>query len=696
MALAPDTILQNRYRVVCKLGEGGMGSVYLATDERFDSEVAIKESHSTDDAARRQFEREARLLNRLRHNAMTRVIDHFTEGDGQFIVMDYVKGADLWHMLKQRDGAFPPNQVLAWADQLLDALSYLHGQDPPIIHRDIKPQNLKLSDTGQIILLDFGLAKGTLGQSTSMMTSRSVFGYTPLYAPLEQITAGGTDARSDIYSLGATLYHLITGIIPADAPTRYNVIEEDRPDPLRPANEVNPNVTIEVANVLRKAMAVNRRERFATAAEMREALLNAGQFPNPVYSGAAETITQPRAVIPPAQAQSPPGLIVSATSPVITPAPEPSVETQRPYAPPFRPAKKSNRALWLVLLLAGISITAGLLFLIFAKPKSGTSNVNQSNTPAAAENLPTPENTATTEGQIKTLTGHSEAVKSVAVSPDGQQIVSASADGTIKLWDARTGALAQTLEESGNEVVSVAFSSDGKLLAVGLSGSDGRGSAIILDSSSGKLGEVRQKLPENNINTVAISPDGTTVAIGNISGTLKLWDSASGTVKQALEGQDVQTRSVAFSPDGKSVAGGGYGNTVKIWDAETGALRRTLSGHSSEIMAVAFSPDGKTVASGSFDYTVRLWDSETGALKRTLTGADFLVSTVAFSPGGRLVAGGANHNLLVWDAQTGILKQTLQDDLTSINTIAYSPDGKMIVSGNVDGTVKLFNMGEIR
>jgi eukaryotic-like serine/threonine-protein kinase len=695
MALAPDTILQNRYRIVCKLGEGGMGSVYLATDERFDSEVAIKEAHFTDERARRQFEREARLLNRLRHNAMTRVIDHFTEGDGQFIVMDYVKGADLWHMLKQREGAFPPNQVLTWADQLLDALSYLHGQDPPIIHRDIKPQNLKLSETGQIILLDFGLAKGTLGQSTSMMTSRSVFGYTPLYAPLEQITAGGTDARSDIYSLGATLYHLITGIIPADAPTRYNVIEEESPDPLRPAHEVNPNVTIEIANVLRKAMAVNRRERFATAAEMRVALLNASRLPNPVYSGEAETINQPRAVIPPAQAQSPPQLTARATSPVITPAPQTSFEAQQPYIP-IQPARKSNRALWFVLLLAGLSVTAGLLYFIFARSKSATSSVNQSNTSSTAENLPTPENTAKTEGQVKTLTGHSKAVKSVAVSPDGQVIISGSADGTIKVWEARTGALTQTLEESGNEVVSVAFSADGKLLAVGLSGSGGQGAAIILDSSSGKLGEVRQKLTENNINTVAISPDGTTLAIGNISGTLKLWEIASGSVKQTLEGQDVQTRSVAFSPDGKSVVGGGYGNTVKIWDAETGALRRTLSGHTSEILAVAFSPDGKTVASGSFDYTARLWDSETGALKRTLTGADFLVTTVAFSPDGRLVAGGANHNLLVWEAQTGILKQTLKDDLMSINTIAYSPDGKLIVSGNADGTVKLFSIGEIR
>jgi WD40 repeat protein len=690
MALAPDTILQNRYRVVYKLGEGGMGSVYLAIDERFESEVAIKEAHHTDDAARKQFEREARLLNKLRHPAMTRVIDHFTEGGGQFIVMDYIKGADLWHMLKKRESAFPPDQVVTWADQLLDALSYLHKQDPPIIHRDIKPQNLKLSDTGQIILLDFGLAKGTLGQSTSIMTSRSVFGYTPIYAPLEQITAGGTDARSDIYSLGATVYHLLTGTIPIDAPTRYNVIEEDKPDPLRPANEVNPNVTVEIANVLRKAMAINRRERFASATEMREALRNASRLPNPVYSGEAETINSPPIAITPAQAPRPQELIENAASPVFTPAPKQSFEDLQPHAPPFPPARKSNRALWLIALLVGIGITAGILFFIFNKNESGTPSVNQTNISTTPQSLPTPEIPVKVEGQIKTLTGHSKSVKSVAVSPDGQRIISGSADGTIKVWDLQTGALAQTLEESGNEVVSVAFSADGKLVAVGLSGSGGQGTAIIFDYSLGKLGEVKQRLAANNVNTVAISPDGQTIAIANISGTLKLWDTVSGTLMQNLEGQDVQTRSVAFSPDGKSVAGGGYGNTVKIWDAETGALKRTLSGHSNEITAVAFSPDGKLVASGSFDYTVRLWDAETGALKRTLAGADFMVNTIAFSPDGKLVAGGVNQTLLVWETQTGISKPIIRDVSTYINSIAYSPDGRVIVSGNADGTVKLF------
>ena len=145
--LAPDTVLQNRYRVIRLLGQGGMGAVYEATDERLDTTVALKETLFTDERLRKQFEREARLLARMHHPALPRVSDHFAEGDGQFLVMQFIPGEDLSQMMALKKGPFPPDQVLTWGDQLLDALDYLHTQDPQIIHRDIKPQNLKLTGT---------------------------------------------------------------------------------------------------------------------------------------------------------------------------------------------------------------------------------------------------------------------------------------------------------------------------------------------------------------------------------------------------------------------------------------------------------------------------------------------------------------------------------------------------------------------
>lgn len=271
------TLLQNRYRVVKQIGQGGMGVVYLATDERFGSTVAVKQTFFDDPALSKAFEREAHLLNHLRHTALPKVSDHFTESDGQFLVMELIEGADISDLLQQRNGAFPLADVLRWADELLDALDYLHTHEPPVVHRDIKPQNLKLTSRGQIVLLDFGLAKGTSTQTRANVTAAaaSVFGYSRNYAPLEQIQGTGTDARSDLYSLGATLYHLLTGMPPVDALTRASAIINGQPDPLRPAHLAHAQVPPAVSEILRRSMAQNAAHRQPTAADMRATLRRA-------------------------------------------------------------------------------------------------------------------------------------------------------------------------------------------------------------------------------------------------------------------------------------------------------------------------------------------------------------------------------------------------------------------------------------
>jgi serine/threonine protein kinase len=277
--LAPNTLLQDRYLVMRLLGQGGMGAVYQATDRKFGNAIALKETFYSDDQLRKAFSQEARLLNRLRHAALPVVMDYFAMGDRQFLVMQYIPGDDLEQLLADRkasgQGVFLTSQVLLWAEQLLDALEYLHSQRPPIIHRDIKPQNLKLTPRGEVILLDFGLAKGITAQASQ--SSESIRGYTPNYASLEQIRGTGTDARSDIYSMGATLYHLLTGIMPQDAMTRIAALLMAQPDPLVPINQINQEVPPVVAAVIEKAMSPHPDKRFASAAIMRQALRNAGQ-----------------------------------------------------------------------------------------------------------------------------------------------------------------------------------------------------------------------------------------------------------------------------------------------------------------------------------------------------------------------------------------------------------------------------------
>src|SRR5712672_2018822 len=191
LMLAPNAILQDRYRIVRQLGAGGMGAVYEAVDDRLQATVAIKETFSVDDRLRRQFEQEARLLAQRHHPALPRVSDYFTENGRAFLVMQFIAGDDLAQIISQQPGPFPRAQVIAWADQLLDALIYLHTQDRQIIHRDIKPHNLKVTASGQIALLDFGLAK-TQTTDLSGNSSSSIFGYTRRYSPLEQIQDQGT------------------------------------------------------------------------------------------------------------------------------------------------------------------------------------------------------------------------------------------------------------------------------------------------------------------------------------------------------------------------------------------------------------------------------------------------------------------------------------------------------------------------
>ena len=274
--LAPNTLLQNRYLIVHLIGKGGMGEVYLAVDQRLGSAVALKRTLHGDDAMLGDaFEREARTLARLRHPALPKVSDHFIENDNQFLVMEHISGDDLSKRLSATGKPFPLSWVLFWADQLLDALAYLHSHEPPIIHRDIKPQNLKLTDDNNIVLLDFGLSKNSTAQTVSSGgsgSSGSVVGYTPHYAPMEQIRGTGTSPRSDLYSLSATLYQLLTNVVPPDALSRADFLLSGKTDPIAPINEVNHEIPKSISDVVLKGMSISQDHRFTDARQMQRVL----------------------------------------------------------------------------------------------------------------------------------------------------------------------------------------------------------------------------------------------------------------------------------------------------------------------------------------------------------------------------------------------------------------------------------------
>ncbi len=275
--LPTETILQSRYRIVRQLGRGGMGAVYEAVDLRLGHRVAVKQALTCDEKFWRQFEQEARMMAALNHPVLPRVTDYFTEEHRAFFVMQFVDGSDLSDIIAQQPGPLPRKAVVAWADQLLDALIYLHSYDRQIVHRDIKPHNLRVTDGGRIVLLDFGLAKSKGANNEDKDSDRSVFGYSPRYAPLEQIQDLGTTPQSDIYALGATLYHLLTGVKPPDALTRATAFITSKPNPLQPAHELNKAVGEELSGILSRAMAQNPNARYASAKDFREALRRVGR-----------------------------------------------------------------------------------------------------------------------------------------------------------------------------------------------------------------------------------------------------------------------------------------------------------------------------------------------------------------------------------------------------------------------------------
>jgi len=300
--LAIDTVLQSRYRIVNQLGQGGMGAVYKAVDERLNKTVAIKEVVFESETAANEhqrnllqnaFQREANSLVKARHKAVPDITDFFSERESRFLVMEYIEGDDLAKMLEKRGRPFSVEEVSPWIDQLLEVLEYLHNLTPPILHRDIKPQNLKLNEWQRIKLLDFGIARSTDKNST--LSQHTFLAATLNYAPFEQVLRAiapvfrefillkhrdkaekfleqDTDARCDIFGVGATVYHLLTNQAPIDVTRRALGIWEEGRDELADPSDINPQIPSSVSAWLMKAMSFERENRFKSASEMKDVL----------------------------------------------------------------------------------------------------------------------------------------------------------------------------------------------------------------------------------------------------------------------------------------------------------------------------------------------------------------------------------------------------------------------------------------
>jgi len=583
MTLSPGTVLQQRYSIIRIIGSGGFGAVYEARDQRLGHRVALKQLRLAGTQVEQAFEREARILARLKHPALPKVSDHFMNANDYFLVMEYIEGDDFKALLEQRHAPFPLSQVLKWADQLLDGLEYLHSRQPPVIHRDIKPGNIKLEPEGKIYLLDFGIAKGGKINTYQAISEASIYAFSPYYASMEQIEAKGTDARSDLYSLGVTLHHLLTGVVPPQTVSRVNAKAMNRADPLRPVNELNPQVPASVARVLSQATEFDPNLRPKSARAMRDALKRAASR----------------------QTQAPP-----------PPLPTSAIPTQIDNAPATFPdlatLPKWGIIVGVFLLLLVGAVGGRILFggssdTAAEGSKATEVAVISTEAPPTATEIPETETLPATE--IATAEPPSAGTTLSLPVLEGTPVPEALSP----ISPANAAQVAPIARWGKGSISQVAYSPDGKWLAVGTS------SAIYLYDAQSQE-QIRIIEVNSPVRSVAISPDGTTLASGSTDDIVRLWRVSDGTLLNNLAGHTDDVISVSISPDGTMLASGSTDDTVRLWRVSDGSLINSLAGHRREVHSVALSPDGTTLASASEDGTVRLWRVSDGHLVNSLVG----------------------------------------------------------------------------
>jgi eukaryotic-like serine/threonine-protein kinase len=400
MTLERGTLLHKRYRIVEILGQGGMGSVYRAVDENLGTDVAVKENLFTTDEYARQFRLEAVILANLRHPNLPRVSDHFAVGDqGQYLVMDFIEGEDLRQRM-ERMGTVTEDDAVMVGAAMCDALMYLHTRKPSILHRDIKPGNVKITPDGHIYLVDFGLAKLMQGTQATTTGARAM---TPGYSPPEQYGTARTDLRTDIYSLGATLYAALCGMIPEDGLAR--AMDNAQLTPLR---KRNPKISRRLAAAIEKAMAVDPTDRFQDAEEFKKALLNS--------KSKTERPTGEFTVIPPPDLPNFPSVesrevrVDPRSNGLSGPLMPPMGEDDKPFVPPNKRHRRSCLPWFLFFLI--LIAAGGVVGLYRFYPESATANLRRalpflnflsSISPTSPPTLPAPPATDTPTVTIQPL-----------------------------------------------------------------------------------------------------------------------------------------------------------------------------------------------------------------------------------------------------------------------------------------------------
>jgi len=726
-----------RYKLLQKIGEGGMGVVYMAEQEepvrRRVALKIIKLGMDTQQVVAR-FEAERQALALMDHPNIAKVLDGGATDTGRpYFVMELVQGVPITEFCDKNQ--LPAQERIKLFIQVCQAIQSAHQKG--IIHRDIKPTNILVTLNAGVpvpMVIDFGVAKATEQKLTekTVFTNYATMIGTPAYMSPEQAEMSrlDVDTRSDIYGLGVLLYELLTGTTPfpekrlrsASYQEMQRIIVEEEPE--RPSTRLRqtsitasrPNSQLSTLNsalstdldwIVMKCLEKDRARRYETAnglaADLQRHLDNEPVVARPpsaayrlqkawrrnklVFSAGVAVVLALVA-----------GLGVAAMGWRLTRVERDGAiqarageEAQRKAAQASAVTAQEQRQ------RAENAKTESDHQLYVANMNLAQQSWEQNNIGRLRQLLKETQDSPyrgfewyywqpQTHLALKTLRGHRRGVYSAAFSPDGQRIVTGSWDNTAKVWDAASGTNLFTLTGHNNYVYSVAFSPDGQRIVTGSWDTTAR----VWEAASGKL---LAMFPghSGNIFSVAFSPDGQRIVSGSADKTANVWEAASGQELLMLTGHKGGIRCAAFSPDGQRIVTGSEDHSAKVWEAATGTNLLTLTGHSGWISSVAFSPDGQRIVTGSLDHTAEVWEAASGRELFPLKGHSREIWSVAFSPDGKRIATGSfDGTAKVWEAASGRELFTLKGHGSGVRSVAFSPDGRWILTASGDGTAKVW------
>lgn len=679
-----DLILQGRYRVMRLISsQTGFGTVYEAYERNIPKILKVlRRDRSQNPKVLRLFQQEAQVLSRIRHPGVP-----FVEVEGYFtvlpkgqtlplhcIVMEKIEGLNLKQWMQQQ-GNHPisEHQAIQWLTQLTEILQRVHHHN--YFHRDIKPDNVMLRHTGQLVLVDFGAAREMtqtyLAQvGNSGVTTLSSTGYTP---PEQE--QGQAVPQSDFFALGRTMIFLLTARSPNDSAIY---------DPL--LNAFNwriyaPQISPEFAALLEALVAPRVIDRPRTAQEILDRL---HQLPLARWVSQQQAATVlPETTLPARSEMSatvpntdlPTATDLEAELAAIAPeaAPDPAAAP-----PPTVPGWQTRKS---YLIGGGLVLVALVMGGIALRDRAQIPAP-----PPASVTEAAPEIATVAALPERSLLGHTNSINDLLLLSNRRELLSASADRTIRHWDVTTGETLQTFTSQGGFVNAIALSPDESVLYSG----SANGTLEIWSMTTGAL--VRQiSAHPGPINTLERLPDGQLIVTGGSDGTIKIWEAGTGMAVRSLAGHRGAVNTLVITADGQHIISGGADRTIRIWEVSTGEELRVLEGHDSFINAIAVSPDGRILFSASADQTIRRWDLSTDTILETLTAHTSYVNILVLSRDGQVViSGGADATIRIWDIKTGELRQVFTDFGMPVDHLTLLADQQVITASRENPDIRLW------